>query len=43
MWWRVKYRARLTDYNNDPGVAFADVQKLFEVVEERLRRRMGGK
>lgn len=40
---RLKYHSRLRDYNNDPAVTFADVQKLFQRVEERLTRRLAGK
>jgi hypothetical protein len=35
-----KYTARLVNYNNDPSVAFADVQKLLKTVEENLTKRM---
>jgi hypothetical protein len=35
---REKYRARLVDYNNDPTVSLADVQKLLQSVEERLNK-----
>src|ERR1700733_2328517 len=34
-----KYRARLVDYNNDPTVAFTDLQNLLQVVEQRLAKR----
>jgi hypothetical protein len=37
---RSKYIARLTDYNNDPTVTFADLQKFLQLVEERLAKRM---
>lgn len=37
----LKYKTRLTDYNNDPAVTFADLQKFFEEIEARLTRRMG--
>jgi hypothetical protein len=33
---RKNYSARLTDYNNDPATAFADLQKFLQLVEERL-------
>lgn len=39
---RLKYNARLTDYNNDPTITFADVQKLFQLVEQRLTKRLTG-
>jgi hypothetical protein len=32
-----KYSARLVDYNNDPETTFADLQKLFRLVEDRVR------
>jgi hypothetical protein len=35
-----KYPARLVDYNNDPAVTFADIQKLLQLVEERLERQL---
>src|SRR5262249_14275913 len=31
-----KYSARLVDYNNDPETTFADLQKFFRLVEERV-------
>jgi hypothetical protein len=31
-----KYVQRLTDYNNDPTISFEDLQKFFQVVEDRL-------
>jgi len=37
---RNKYQARLTDFNNDPAVSFADIQTLFQQVEQRLTKRM---
>lgn len=33
-----KYQALLTDYNNDPTVTFADIQKLLQIVEEYLAK-----
>ena len=33
-----KYSARLVDYNNDPETTFADLQKFFRLVEERVRK-----
>lgn len=35
-----KYPARLVDYNNDPAVTFGDLQKLLQLVEERLVRQL---
>jgi hypothetical protein len=35
---RDKYKARLVDYNNDPTTSFADVQALFQAVEERVAK-----
>ena len=35
-----KYPARLVDYNNDPAVTLADVQKLLQVVEDRLVKQL---
>jgi hypothetical protein len=32
------YNHRLTDYNNDPTTTFADIQKLFQQVEDRLAK-----
>ena len=37
-----KYKARLTDFNNDLTVTFPDIQKLLQLVEERLTRRLAG-
>jgi hypothetical protein len=37
---RQKYNARLTDYNNDPAITFADLQKFFQSIEDRLSKRM---
>src|SRR5215470_677637 len=31
-----KYSARLVDYNNDPETTFADLQKFFRLVEDRV-------
>jgi hypothetical protein len=31
-----KYNARLVDYNNDPDTSFADLQKFFHLLEERV-------
>jgi hypothetical protein len=35
---RKKYQARLVDYNNDPTVSLADLQKLLQVVQDRLTK-----
>jgi hypothetical protein len=32
-----KYPARLVDYNNDPEMTFADLQKFFRLLEDRVR------
>ena len=37
---RTKYKARLVDFNNDPTITFADIQKLFQLVEGRISKRM---
>jgi hypothetical protein len=34
------YQHRLMNYNNDPKTTFADVQKFFDIVEERIRKRL---
>jgi hypothetical protein len=34
------YEHRLMDYNNDPKTTFADVQKFFTIVEERIKKRL---
>jgi hypothetical protein len=34
-----KYKARLIDYNADPAVTFADLQKFLEQLEDRLAAR----
>jgi hypothetical protein len=34
------YEHRLMDYNNDPKTTFADVQRFFDVVEERIKKRL---
>lgn len=36
----LKYKTRLTDYNNDPAVTFADLQKFFQEIEVRLTKRL---
>ena len=40
---RSKYQSRLVDYNADPAVSFADLQKFLRQLEERLAARAGGK
>ena len=37
---RKTYSARLVDFNNDPTTTFADIQKLLQLVEERLTKRL---
>lgn len=34
------YQHRLMDYNNDPKTTFADVQKFFALLEERIKKRL---
>jgi hypothetical protein len=34
------YHHRLMGYNNDPKTTFADVQKLFDIVEERIKKEL---
>jgi hypothetical protein len=34
------YEHRLMDYNNDPKTTFADVQKFFNLIEERIKKRL---
>lgn len=34
------YPHRLMGYNNDPTTAFASIQKLFQLLEDRIRRRL---
>jgi hypothetical protein len=36
-----KYSARLIDYNNDPAITFADVQKYFHLLEDQLEKEKG--
>jgi hypothetical protein len=36
-----RYKARLVDFNNDPTTTFADIQKLLQLVEERLAKASG--
>lgn len=40
---RSKYKARLVDYNADPAVTFADLQKFLRQLEERLTTRASAK
>jgi hypothetical protein len=35
-----KYDHRLMDYNNDPRTTFADIQKVFRLLEERITKRL---
>ena len=37
------YKARLVDFSNDPATTFADIQKLLQLVEERLMKRLAEK
>jgi hypothetical protein len=37
---RKNYNHRLMDYNNDPTTTFADIQKFFRLLEERVTRRL---
>ena len=34
------YNHRLMDYNNDPKTTFADVQRFFILLEERIKKRL---
>jgi hypothetical protein len=35
-----KYNHRLMDYNNDPKTTFADIQKVFALLEDRIEKRL---
>jgi hypothetical protein len=35
-----KYNHRLMDYNNDPKTTFADVQKFFQLLRQRIEKRL---
>src|SRR5437868_13477048 len=35
-----RYQHRLMDYNNDPKTTFADVQRFFALLEERIKKRL---
>ncbi len=37
---RKNYGSRLKDFNNDPATTLADIQKLLQLVEERLAKRL---
>jgi hypothetical protein len=37
---RKNYHHRLMDYNNDPTTTFADIQKFFQLLEERITKRL---
>lgn len=37
------YKARLIDFNNDPTTTLADIQKLLQIVEERLTKQLAEK
>ena len=34
------YKHRLMDFNNDPKTTFADVQRFFALLEERIKKRL---
>jgi hypothetical protein len=34
------YDHRLMDYNNDPKTTFADVQRFFNLLEERIQKQL---
>jgi hypothetical protein len=34
------YEHRLMDYSTDPKTTFADTQKFFELIEERIQKRL---
>jgi hypothetical protein len=38
--WDKKYRHRLMDYNNDPSTTFDDIQRVFQLLEDRITRRL---
>lgn len=35
-----RYHHRLMDYNNDPRTTFADVQKFFALLEQRIKKQL---
>ena len=37
---RNNYQHRLMDYNNDPATTFADIQKVFRLLEGRIAKRL---
>ena len=37
---RKNYKHRLKDYNNDPTTTFADIQKFFRLLQDRITRRL---
>jgi hypothetical protein len=37
---RKNYKHRLMDYNNDPTTTFADIQKFFRLLEDRITMRL---
>jgi hypothetical protein len=37
---RNTYKHRLMDYNNDPTTTFADIQKVFQLSQERITKRL---
>jgi hypothetical protein len=38
--WEKKYNHRLMDFNNDPKTTFADIQKVFGLLEARIAKRL---
>lgn len=37
---RDNYQHRLMGYNNDPATTFADIQKVFRLLEDRIAKRL---
>jgi hypothetical protein len=37
------YNHRLMDYNNDPTTTFADVQKVFQLLEDRIKKELAAR
>lgn len=35
-----RYKHRLMGFNNDPKTTFADVQKFFSLLEERIKKQL---
>ena len=38
--WEKKYNHRLMDFNNDSKTTFADIQRVFGLLEERIAKRL---